>query len=115
MKKFLLLMLAVSLAGCQTAANLVSAAAPVVASGDAVVLDGTKALAVAADAYAGIADSLTIAVKAGQFSTTQLTMIKTLNNTALSLLQGSDKTLTVAQRAAGVMLIVTQLHSILGK
>lgn len=115
MKKLLAVLAAVSLTGCTAASAIVSAAAPIVASGDTVTLTSTKALAVAADAYAGVANSITVAVNAGHFSNDQLRMIRVLNNQALSLLSGADKTLTAAQRAAGLMLIVTQLHSILGK
>jgi hypothetical protein len=119
MKKLLLAALAaISLSGCQTAASVlngvVSGSTPVAAVSDKVVLEGTKGLAIAADAYAGVADSVTIAVKAGHFNDDQLRMIQTLNDRALALIKGGDSTLSYAQRAAGVMLIVTQLHSIIG-
>jgi hypothetical protein len=120
MKKLLLAIgVAISLSGCQTAASVlggvVSDSTPVAAVSDKVVLQGTKGLAVAADAYAGAADSVAIAVKAGHFNDDQLRTIQALNDRALALLKGSDSTLSYAQRAAGVMLVVTQLHAIIGK
>lgn len=78
-----------------------------------VTLSGTKALAVAADAYAGVAGLVEAAVKRGAFTTDQLKMIRVLNDHAIALLNGTDKTLTAAERAASLITTVTQLRSIL--
>ena len=114
MRKLLAGLAALALCGCSTLAAVIPAGETAVATSNTVLVDATKALAVAADAYSAVADSITVHVKAGGFNATQLQMISTLNDRALSLIKGTDTSLTVAQRAASLMTIVTQLHSILG-
>lgn len=82
---------------------------------DAVTLSGVTALTVAADAYTGVATLTEAAVRHGAFNSTQLQMINTLNDKAIGLINGANSGLSVAERAASLSLIVTQLHSILGK
>ncbi len=80
-----------------------------------VVLEGTDALSKAADAYAGAALLAEKVVRQDILHPNQLQMLRGLNNRAISLLSGADTTLTAAQRAASVFLIITQMHSIIGR
>lgn len=114
MKKLLISLTACSLAvsACTTPSAGTSG---VQATADVVVLNGTKALVIATDAYTAAANAAAVAVKAGHLNNDQLRMIDTLNDQALAYINGADTALSVAQRAAGLSLVVTQLHSILGK
>lgn len=119
-KLFLLAGVALSLSGCASVggallSSVLTASTPVAAVGDKVVFEGTKGLAVAADAYTGVTLLIKAAVTHGAFTDGQLAMIRTLNDQAIKLINGADTSLTVAERAASLGLIVTQLHSILGK
>lgn len=101
-------------AACSLASCAVPSGQPVQTAGTSVIIQGSTALAIAADAYAGVANLLQSAVEEGAFSKDQLRMIDTLNDQALKLLQSSNTGLTAAQRAASLVLIVTQLRSIIG-
>jgi hypothetical protein len=118
-KLVLSLSLALSLSGCAAAlpilGGLSSVGSGISASSDKVLLEGTTALTIATDAYTGVATLVTAAVNHGAFTPTQLQMISTLNDQALKLINGADTSLSAAERAASLGLIVTQLHSILGK
>lgn len=118
-KLFLSLGVALSLSGCAAAlpilGGLANVGSGISANSDKVLLEGTTALTIATDAYTGVATLVTAAVNHGAFTPDQLRMIATLNDQALKLIKGTDASLTAAQRAASLGLIVTQLHSILGK
>jgi hypothetical protein len=111
-KLFTAVVAALSLAACTVPTTVGEG---VQTTADTVILSSTKALVIATDAYTGVATLVTAAVNHGAFSDDQLRMISTLNNQALALIKGTDTTLTAAQRAASIGLVVTQLHSILGK
>jgi hypothetical protein len=64
------------------------------------------------NAYQGAAALITVPVKAKKFNNDQLDMIAKLNDRALALLNGADATLSIAERAASIMLIANQLNSI---
>lgn len=111
MKKFVLLLGVLALASCGV--DTVTGGNNISFSGDKVVLEGTQDLTIASDAYVGVTALVEVGVRHHAFSQEQLVQIKNLNNQALALLQGADKSLSVAQRSAGVLSIVAQLHSIL--
>lgn len=118
MKKLVLCFAAaISLSGCTTLVGpaldaAVSIAKPASAVGDKVVLEGTRGLILANNAYQGATALIAVPVRAKKFSNDQLDMIEKLNDRALALLQGADKTLSIAERAASIMLIANQLNSI---
>lgn len=116
-KVFLALAVACSLSGCTALAGpvldaAVSIAKPAATVGDKVVLEGTRGLILANNAYQGATALLIPVVKSKKLSSTQLDMIEKLNDRALALLEGADSTLSVAERAASLMLIANQLNSI---
>ena len=115
MRKLFLIAGCLAIAACGPVTALTTVADGIQTSSDTVVLSSTKALVIATDAYTAAALAATTAVKAGHFTDDQLRMIDTLNDRALQLIKGGDTALTVAQRAAGLSLIVTQLHSIIGR
>lgn len=92
----------------QTAAAVpTSAASPVV---DGVVMRGTQGLIVANNAYQSAAAIAEVYVRSGRATPAQLTRIRTLNNRAIVLLEGGATGLNVAQRAAEVLNIVSELN-----
>jgi hypothetical protein len=115
--KTLLIALCLATTSCTALTAATTIADGISVHADSVTLSGAKALAIAADAYAGVSSSIAAAVRADtpHLTNGQLLMIKTLNDQAIRLIDGADTSLTVAQRAASLSLIVTQLHSILGK
>lgn len=117
MRKLTLIFAAALLPACTPLSVAGAVADGISVHADSVTLEATKALAIAADAYATAANSAAAAVRVDtpHLTDDQLRLIQTLNNNAAKLLSGADSTLTVAQRAAGLSLIVTQLHSIIGK
>lgn len=118
MKKLILAVaVAFSLSGCAAVLpaaldTVVSITKPAAAVSDKVVLEGTRGLILAHNAYQGAAALTTAAVRTKKFNNAQLDMIANLNDRALALLEGADTTLTVAERAASIMLIANQLNSI---
>jgi hypothetical protein len=118
MKKLILsIAVAFSLSGCATMVGpaldaVVSISKPAASVGDKVVLEGTRGLILAHNAYQGAAALITVPVKAKKFNNDQLDMIAKLNDRALALLNGADATLSIAERAASIMLIANQLNSI---
>lgn len=108
---------ALPLGGCAAIApailsGIVSASNPAEAVGDKVLLEGTRALVLAHNAYQGATAVVTPLVRQDVFNATQLDMIETLSNQAVALLEGADGTLSEAERASGVFTIASQLNSI---
>jgi hypothetical protein len=112
----LILIAAVSLAACQPTLPPVNSTTPAVAIGDKVLVQGANALADAADAYSVVAATATAVIKAGvpKLTDDQVRMIRVLNNQAIGYINGADATLSVAERAANLTLVVSQLRSIVG-
>ncbi len=111
---------ALSLSACTTQ-PLVVTPAPIaavstpIAVGENVLIKGSDALSYAADVYASTATLVEVAVRNGAFTDDQLRMIRVLNNHSINLLNGTDKSLTLAQRAASMLTAVGQLRSILAR
>lgn len=120
MRKLLAIALCLATPGC-AAVGAVGAVAEIAdgisTHGDTVILSGTKGLAIAADAYATAANLAAAAIRADtpHLADDQLRLVRTLNDQAAKLLSGADTSLSLASRAASLSLIVTQLHSIIGK
>lgn len=85
------------------------------ATGDKVILNGTRALILANNAYQGAALSVAPFVAAKRFTPSDVNRIEKLNDRALQLLQEGDAGMTVAQRAAGVFAIADELTRLTGK
>lgn len=120
MKKFLIIAAAFALPGCAAALpvaldTLVSIAKPAEAAGDKVVLEGTRGLILAHNAYQGVAQLATAAVKTGRLSSQQLDAIESANTRALALLNGADTTLSTAERVAGVLNAANEINVALGR
>jgi hypothetical protein len=82
---------------------------------DTVLLEGTRALVLANNAYQGAANGLAPFVAAKRFTPAQVDRIEALSNKAYDLLQKGDTSLTAAQRAAGVFAIADELNRMIGK
>ena len=106
MKKVLIIAAAFALPGCagmaalDTAVSILKPAAPV---GDKVVLEGTRGLVLAHNAYQAAAAAAAAAVRSGRLSPSQVDRVEAANAKALGLLNGADATLTTAQRVAGIL------------
>lgn len=113
----LILIAAVSLAACQPALPPVNSTTPAVAIGDKVLVQGTNALADAADAYAVVAQAAKVAINTNipKLTDDQVRMIRTLNNQAIGYINNANSGLTIAERAANLTLVVSQLRSIVGR
>jgi hypothetical protein len=101
-----------ALGAASAIANLVDVAKPAAAVGDKVVLESTRGLILAHNAVQGSLAIVTPLIRARVLTAGQVDMVETLTNSAERLFAGADATLTVAQRAAGLMLIANQLASI---
>lgn len=119
MKRFAIVAaaLALPLGGCaaiggMALSSLVNATAPAAAVGNKVVIEGTRSLILAHNAYQGAVAVVTPLVNADAFDANQLTMIQSLSDNAVKLLDGADATLTEAQRAAAVFTIASQLNQV---
>lgn len=103
-------------AALTTAIPIVTSLAP--AASDAsgkVILEGTRGLIIANNAYQGATAALIPLVKNGKLSREQLQRIAEIDNKAYALLSTSGNGLTQAQRAAQVLNMVDELNRIAGK
>lgn len=112
-------LVAVSLSACgglaTTALNTaVSVATPAAAVGDKVVLEGTRGLVLAHNAFQGSLAIVTPLIRARKLTPDQVSMVETLINGAERLFAGTGTALTVAERAASLMLMANQLSQIAG-
>jgi hypothetical protein len=92
--------------------NLVSVAKPAAAVGDKVVLEGTRGLILAHNAFQGALAIVTPLIRARILTSGQVDMVEVLVNQAERLFDGADASLTVAQRAASLMLLANQMTTI---
>jgi hypothetical protein len=120
MKKLLIIAAALALPGCAAALpvaldTLVSIAKPADAVGDKVVLEGTRGLILAHNAYQGAAMAATAAVKTGRLSSQQLDAIEAANTKALALLNDGNTALSTAERVAGVLNAANEINVALGR
>lgn len=134
--KITVLALAVSIcvAGCAAVAAASSAVSilgnispSVHVAGDKVVLEGTRSLILANNAYQAAANGLAPFVRDKRFTAAQVNQIEQYNNCANALLQGDDATaatacgstvgraLTAAEKAAKVFAIADSFSRMIGK
>lgn len=82
---------------------------------DKVIIEGTRGLILANNAYQAAANGLAPFVANKRFPPATVDRIEKLNNRALFLLQQGDAGMTAAQRAAGVFAIADELSALAGK
>ena len=93
-----------------TAVSVLGTVSPAVhTTSDKVVLEGTRALVLANNAYQAAANGIAPFVAAHAFTPAQVDRIEALSNRANDLLQKGDVGLTQAQRAAEVFAIADEL------
>ena len=122
MRKLATLLIAccLPLAACETTSTAIGSlpsTEQAQAVGDKVVLEGARYFLVAQDGYQAAANSTATLIRNGIFKPNegQKLMLTSLNDNALKLIEGTDKTLTIAQRAAGLITIAGQINSIIGR
>ena len=120
MKKLLLIAAAFTLPACAAALptaidTLVSIAKPADAVGDKVLLEGTRGLILAHNAYQGAAATATAAVKSGRLSAQQLDAIEAADARAVALLNGADGALSTAERVAAILNATNEINTALGR
>lgn len=113
MKKVLIIAAAFALPACaavplalDTAVSILKPAAPV---GDKVVLESTRGLVLAHNAYQAAATTAALAVRSGRLSPAQVDAIEKANNDALDLLNGADATLSTAERVAAILNVTNEI------
>lgn len=114
MFKKLVIAASLALSGCLLPlGGVASPGSPI--SATQVTLRGSDALSKATDAYAGVSIIAAGVVRQGVLNHNQLLMLRSLNNRALVLINGANTGLSDVERASSLFLIVTQIHSIVGR
>lgn len=124
----LLMSACAALGAAASAIDVLGQVAPAVTkTGDKVILEGTRSLVLANNAYQAAANGLAPFVRDKRFTPAQVDQIERYNNCANALLQGDDatassacgvqvgKALTVADRAARVFAIADEFSRMVGK
>jgi hypothetical protein len=91
----------------------ISALTPADAVGDTVVLEGTRGLILAHNAYQAAATSAAAAIRAGWLEGERLEKVDAANKRALALLNDADATLTDAERAAAIFNAVNDISQVI--
>jgi hypothetical protein len=107
MKK-LIIAAALALSGCAAALPIavdtfVSLAKPAAATGDKVILEGTRGLIIAHNGYQAAAALAAAAVRSDKLNPSQVDMIEKADAEASYYLDGAGKVLPIAERAAGIL------------
>jgi hypothetical protein len=107
MKK-LIIAAALALSGCAAALPIavdtfVSLAKPAAATGDKVILEGTRGLIIAHNGYQAAAALATAAINSDKLNPSQVDMIEKANQQAFYYLNGAGKALPIAERAAALL------------
>lgn len=109
----------ISLSGCATLAavapSVVSAVTPAAATGDKIVLEGTRGLVLANNAYQGASAALVPLINNGKLSREQLLRVRDIDNRIYVLLVAGGNGKTQAQRVAETLNLVDELNRIAGK
>lgn len=112
-----------AIVACAAALPLITTAVDVLGSrstavsvaADKVVIEGTRGLILAHNAYQAAANGVAPFVASKRFTPAQVDRIEALSNRAVFLLDKGDAGMTVAQRAAGVFAIADDLNRTIGK
>ena len=105
---------ALAVASCGPLAA-VTAIAPISSAGDKVVLEGTRALILAHNAYQAAAEAGVLAVKSGKLSPAQLDALSKANDRALALLGDASSGISAADKAAGIFAAVNDMNKAMGR
>jgi hypothetical protein len=106
MKKILLIAAAFALPGCAALTAMdaaVSILKPADAVGDKVILEGTRGLVLAHNAYQAAAATASAAVRSGRLSPAQVDKIEAANAKALEMLNSAEGTLSTTERVAAIL------------
>lgn len=90
-------------------ASVSASTAPVQVIAGKVTLEGKRGLIFASNAYQASAAIVVPLIRAGVFTSAQVDTIEKLNEQAAAFLSGADRSLTLAQRAAGIFSIADRL------
>lgn len=120
MKKILLIAAALSLSGCgaiaaQALEGLVDPGKPAAVYGDKVVIEATRAMIWAHNAYQLTANLAAVAIRNGKLTPGQVDAIEAANKEALRYLDMGQTGLTYADRVAGLLNVVNRINVILGR
>ena len=120
MRKLLIIAAAFTLPACAAALpaaidNLVSIAKPADAVGDKVVLEGTRGLVLAHNAYQGAATLAAAAVRSDRLTPAQVDAIERADARARLALDTGQGTLSTAERVAAVLNATNEINVALGR
>lgn len=119
MRKFMLFAAALSIGACAALPTIietaVSIATPAAAVGDKVVLEGTRGLILAHNAYQGAAAVVAPLIRARVLTSAQVDRVERINNEAESLFNKAHDAKTSAQDAARIMNLANELSTLAGK
>lgn len=97
------------------ALSAVSALQPASAAGDKVVLEGTRALILAHNAFQGAAAAAAPLIRSGAMSREQVDLAEDITNRAEMLFATAGGGLSEAQRAAAILNLADQMNKLAGK
>lgn len=101
-------------AALDAASNIITSPAVSVV-GDKVQLEGKRALVIASNAYQGAGALVVPLINEDKLTPAQVDRVEKLNAQAVALLAGTDKALSLAERAAGILSISDELTRIAGR
>lgn len=119
MKKLLIPIAALSLTGCAAAAlpaigTLVDIARPARQVGDTVVLEGTRGLIIAHNAYQAAARLAAVAVRSNRLTPAQVDAIERADASVAFYMNGAGTTRDAAERATAVLNSTNDILTVLG-
>ena len=119
MKRLFPIAAALALTGCASATlpalgTLVDIARPAKAAGDTVVLEGTRGLIIAHNAYQAAARLAAAAVRTNRLTSAQVDAIEKADARVSFYLDGAGSTLSAATRAAEVLNATNDVLTVLG-
>lgn len=123
MKKLFLLLAAGSLGACQTLEPVVQIGEGIAVKGDEITLDAARYFIVAQNGYQAAANIAAEAIRACNalkhnelcLTAGQRMALSSLNDNALKLIEGTDKTLSLATRTSSLLLMTKQIYDIIGR
>lgn len=121
-RRMILTLCVAALAACSTMTTTeppASAPTPAVTVATAVAgkvqLEGKRGLIFASNAYQAAGAIVVPLIRADKLTSPQVDRVEALNRTAVALLAGTDKALSLADRAAGVFKVADELYRLAGR
>lgn len=93
----------------------IEASAPVQVVANKVTLEGKRGLLFASNVYQAASAAVVPFIRARKLNPAQVDTVERLNEQAAAFLAGTDRTLTLAQRSAGIFSIADRLYRLVGK